>query len=212
MIAIIDYEGGNLTSVQRAVRHLGFDAVITQDPQTIEQAERLIFPGVGAAGASMEVLRRTGLDAVVKTQVREKRKPFLAICIGIQIIFEHSDEDNTDCLGLLRGRVRRFPDRAADNPLKVPQIGWNQVYQVKPHPLFRGIQDQAEVYFVNSYYCEPSDRSVVIGKTEYGIRFVSAVAHNNLIATQFHLEKSGWIGLRMLKNFCEWDRTRGRPC
>ncbi|RJP24211.1 MAG: imidazole glycerol phosphate synthase subunit HisH [Candidatus Omnitrophota bacterium] len=201
MIAIIDYEAGNLTSVLRAVRRLGFDAVITQNANVIDCAERLIFPGVGAAGAAMEVLRRTGLDELVTTQVQQKKKPFLAICIGIQIIFEHSDEDDVDCLGLLQGNVKRF----ADNQLKIPQIGWNQVYHVRDHPIFHEVPDQTELYFVNSYYCEPADRSVVIGETDYGIRFTSAVAKDNMIATQFHLEKSGPVGLRMLKNFCEWQ-------
>ncbi len=200
MIAIIDYEGGNLTSVLRAVRHIGFDGEITRDPDTIDRAERLIFPGVGAAGASMEVLRQTGLVEVVRKQTIEKRKPFLAICIGIQILFEYSEENETECLGLLAGKVKRFPE----SNLKIPQIGWNQVYQVRPHPVFEGIPDGSEFYFVNSYYSIPADPGVVIGETEYGIRFTSAVAQDNLIATQFHLEKSGPVGLRMLKNFCRW--------
>ncbi|HOJ60645.1 MAG TPA: imidazole glycerol phosphate synthase subunit HisH [bacterium] len=202
MIAIIDYEGGNLTSVRRAVRHVGYEAVITQDPHVIDKATRLIFPGVGAAGASMEVLNRTGLTGVVKTQVLEQKKPFLAICIGIQILFDHSEEDDTPCLGILPGVVKRFPD--SDPSLKIPQIGWNQVRQVRPHPLFEGVPQDAEFYFVNSYYCVPDDPSVVIGETEYGLRFASAVTKDNLFATQFHLEKSGPVGLRMLKNFCEW--------
>jgi len=201
MIAIIDYEGGNLTSVLRAVRHIGFDGEITRDPDTIDRAERLIFPGVGAAGASMEVLRQTGLVEVVRKQTIEKRKPFLAICIGIQILFEYSEENETECLGLLAGEVKRFPE----SNLKIPQIGWNQVYQVRPHPVLEGIPDGSEFYFVNSYYSIPADPGVVIGETEYGIRFTSAVAQDNLIATQFHLEKSGPVGLRMLKNFCRWN-------
>ncbi len=203
MIAIIDYEGGNLTSVQRAVRRVGHEAVITRDPLEIEKASRLIFPGVGAAGAAMDVLNRAGLTGVVKTQVLEKKKPFLAICIGIQILFGHSEEDDTPCLGILPGVVRRFP--GTDPSLKIPQIGWNQVRQVRPHPLFAGVPQDAEFYFVNSYYCVPQDPSVVIGETEYGLRFVSAVSKDNLFATQFHLEKSGPAGLRMLQNFCAWD-------
>ncbi len=201
MIAIIDYEGGNLTSVQRAVKHVGFDAHITNDASEIEQSERLIFPGVGAAGASMDVLNRSGLVDVVKRQVLEKKKPFLAICIGIQILFEHSEEDDTNCLGILQGNVKRFPE----SELKIPQIGWNQVHQVKPHPVFEGVPDAMEFYFVNSFYSAPADPDVTIGETEYGIRFTSTVAKDNLIATQFHLEKSGPGGLRMLKNFCEWN-------
>jgi glutamine amidotransferase len=202
MIAIIDYDGGNLTSVLRAVNHLGFDAVITRDAKEIDNAERLIFPGVGAAGAAMEVLHKTGLTDIVKNQVLEKKKPFLAICIGIQILFEKSEEDNTTCLGILPGSVKRFPDTMR---LKIPQIGWNQVVQVQKHPLFRVIPDESEFYFVNSYYPVPSDPSLTIGETEYGIRFTSAVARENIIATQYHLEKSGPVGLQMLKNFCEWS-------
>lgn len=201
MIAIIDYEGGNLTSVLRAVRHVGYDGEITRDPSVIDRADRLIFPGVGAAGASMDVLNQTGLTDVVKEQVLRKGKPFLAICIGIQILFDHSEEDDVHCLGILPGEVKRFPK----SDLKVPQIGWNQVCQTRPHPLFAGVPDQSDFYFVNSYYSVPADPSVAIGETEYGIRFTSAVAQNNIFATQFHLEKSGTMGLRMLKNFCEWN-------
>ena len=201
MIAIIDYEGGNLTSVLRAVRHIGFDGEITRDAETIDRAERLIFPGVGAAGASMDVLNSTGLTDVVKQQVLEKRKPFLAICIGIQILFEKSEEDGAKCLGILPGEVKRFPE----SELKIPQIGWNQVYQVQSHPLFEGVPDASDFYFVNSFYSVPSDPSVTVGETEYGIRFTSAVAKDSLFATQFHLEKSGPVGLRLLKNFCTWN-------
>lgn len=205
MIAIIDYEGGNLTSVQRAVKHLGFDSIISQDGNEIARADRLIFPGVGAAGASMDVLNRTGLTAVVRDQVLREKKPFLAICVGIQILFEKSEEDDTECLAILPGQVRRFPQTSGEQVLKVPQIGWNQVYQVRKHPIFHGVPDGSDVYFVNSYYCEPADRSVVIGETEYGVRFASMVARENIVATQFHLEKSGQAGLMMLENFLKWE-------
>lgn len=205
MIAIIDYDAGNVTSVLRAVKHLGYDVEITRDHERIRQAERLIVPGVGAAGAAMDVLRREGLAELVKEQVLEKKKPFLAICIGIQIIFENSEEDHAQCLGLLPGTVKLFRETEWEGEtLKVPQIGWNRLYQVQQHPIFKGVQDDAEVYFVNSYYCDPKDSSLVIGESEYGVRFACAVAKDNLVATQFHLEKSGPIGLRMLNNFCEW--------
>ncbi len=203
MIAIIDYEAGNLKSVERAVKHLGFEAQITADPQAIAEAEKLIFPGVGAAGASMEVLHRTGLADVVKREILKKQKPFLAICIGIQILFEWSDEDQVECLGIFKGRVKKFPEKVGDVPLKIPQIGWNRVHQKKAHPIFEGVPDKAEFYFVNSYYCEPAISDVIIGETEYGIHFTSAVAKENIVATQFHLEKSGPVGLQMLKNFCQ---------
>lgn len=205
MIGIIDYEAGNLTSVERACRLFGHDARITRDPGAIRSAERLIFPGVGAAGAAMEAMRRGGLDEVVREQVLEKGKPFLAICIGVQIIFDSSEEDGAKCLGILPGTVKRFPDRDSEgNPVKVPQIGWNQLRQTKDHPIFNGVADGAEVYFVNSYYPAPADPGIVIGESDYGLRFACAVARDNLAATQFHLEKSGPIGLRMLRNFCEW--------
>ncbi len=204
MIAIIDYEGGNLTSVQRAVKHVGFDSVITRDPSEIATAERLIFPGVGAAGASMEVLTNTGLTEVVTEEVVNKKKPFLAICIGIQILFEHSEEDDVDCLGFFKGEVKRFPEHAPQGDIKIPQIGWNQVTQTRSHPIFAGVPNQTEFYFVNSYYCVPQAPDVTIGETDYGLRFTCSVACQNIVATQFHLEKSGPAGLRMLKNFCKW--------
>ncbi|MBI1387534.1 MAG: imidazole glycerol phosphate synthase subunit HisH [bacterium] len=202
MISIIDYEGGNLTSVKRAVNYLGFEAEITQDRRVIEESDRIIFPGVGAAGASMDVLRKTGLDQIVRDQVIERKKPFLAICIGIQILFEWSEEDDAECLGFLKGKVRRFPDHGPNGPIKIPQIGWNQLHQVREHPLYENVANPSDVYFVNSFYCEPEDPGVTIGETEYGLRFTCAVAKENIVATQFHLEKSGPIGLRMLKNFC----------
>lgn len=207
MFAIIDYEGGNLTSVKRALNYLGFEAEITRDHAKIERAERLFFPGVGAAGASMEVLHRYGLVELVREQVLKKEKPFLAICIGIQILFEKSEEDDSECLGFFKGRVRKFPEQSHNGfSLKVPQIGWNRVHQVLPHPIYRNVPNPSECYFVNSFYPEPEESEVVIGETEYGIRFASAIARKNIVATQFHLEKSGPIGLRMLANFCENDQ------
>jgi len=204
MIAIIGYEGGNLTSVQRAVKHVGFDSIITRDPSEIANAERLIFPGVGAAGASMEVLNKTGLTKVVNEEVMTKKKPFLAICIGIQILFEYSEEDDVDCLGFFKGEVKRFPEHAPQGDIKIPQIGWNQVHQTRSHPIFAGVPNQAEFYFVNSYYCVPKEPDITIGEADYGLRFSCAVARQNIVATQYHLEKSGPAGLKMLKNFCKW--------
>lgn len=204
MIAIVDYRAGNLTSVLRAVRHLGYDAEITDDAKNIGAAARVIFPGVGAAGETMENLRRLGLDTVLKEDVYAAGKPLLGICIGIQVIFEHSEENDTRCLGLLPGEVRRFS--SAPGP-KVPQIGWNAVKQVAPHPIFDGIPDGAEFYFVNSYYPAPAQPAHILGLTEYAVRFASVIGRGNLVATQFHLEKSGEIGLKMLDNFCRWDGT-----
>ena len=201
MIAIVDYRAGNLTSVLRAVRHLGHEAEITDDAERIRSAERVIFPGVGAAGETMATLKDLGLYDVLKNDVFKEGKPLLGICIGVQVIFERSEENNATCLGLLPGEVKRF---SSDMGLKIPQIGWNRVRQVKPHPLFEGVPDEAEFYFVNSYYPVPASSDLVFGMTEYGVEFPSAIGRDNLIATQFHLEKSGEVGLKMLDNFCGW--------
>jgi glutamine amidotransferase len=197
MIAIIDYGAGNLTSVERAVTYLGYDGQITADPETILAADKVIFPGVGAARATMDNLNAGGLSEVL-TQVYKSGKLMLGICIGIQILFNHSEEEDTACLGLLPGVVKKFE---ATPTLKVPQIGWNEVHQSQTHPIFQDIPNPAHFYFVNSYYPMPQSLSHIIGQTTYGIEFCSVVAHENLIATQFHLEKSGRIGLKMLDNF-----------
>ena len=199
MIAIIDYEAGNLTSVARALTHLGYKNEITSTPETILAADRVIFPGVGAAKATMQTLQKRGLNQVL-TDFYRTGKPMLGICIGIQILFEHSEEENAKCLGLLSGRVKKYPVTDT-NTLKVPQIGWNEVHQTKSHAIFEGVPNPAHFYFVNSYYPEPKTADIVIGKTTYGLEFCSAIAHDNLIATQFHLEKSGRVGLKMLNNF-----------
>ena len=200
MIAIIDYEAGNLTSVARALAHLGYENKITADPETIAAAERVIFPGVGAAKATMETLQKRGLDETLIDFYRTG-KPMLGICIGIQILFAHSDEEDTECLGLLPGYVQKFPTTTKTKALKVPQIGWNEVYQTSSHPIFKGVPNPAHFYFVNSYYPVPEKQDVIIGKTAYGLEFCSVIACDNLIATQFHLEKSGRVGLKMLNNF-----------
>jgi len=207
MIAIIDYRAGNLASVERAVRRLGYTSKITSDSRDIIRADIVIFPGVGAAGAAMENLRTLGLVDVIREDVFDAGKPMLAICLGIQIAFEYSEEDNTSCLGLLPGHVQRFRGDEIEGKLKVPQIGWNAVYQTRPHSVFDGIPDGAEFYFVNSYHPVPDDSSMIIGEAEYGYRFASVVARDNLVATQFHLEKSGPVGLRMLANFLTHARV-----
>ena len=204
MIAIIDYRAGNLTSVRLACETLGLDAGITSDPAVIGAAERVIFPGVGAAGAAMHTLDAMGLVAAIRG-VAGGGTPFLGICLGTQIIFEHSEEDGgTDCIGLVPGNVKRFqPESRWD---KVPQMGWNAVKQVRPHPVFDGIEDGSEFYFVHSYHPAPADPGTVLGTTSYaGISFASVVARDNVVATQFHPEKSGRVGLRLLKNFAEWE-------
>ena len=197
MIAIIDYGAGNLTSVERAVAYLGYDGKITAQAETILSSEKVIFPGVGAARATMDNLNERGLAEVLKTCYKAG-KPMLGICIGIQILFDYSDEEDTECLGILSGIVSKFEASAR---LKVPQIGWNEVHQTQSHPIFQEVPNPAHFYFVNSYYPIPARPAAIVGQTTYGVEFCSVVAHENLIATQFHLEKSGRVGLRMLDNF-----------
>jgi len=202
MIAIVDYKAGNLPSVARALEFLGHCPEITDRPDRIRSAERIILPGVGAAGATMENLRRLKLDTVLREQVIETGKPFLGICIGIQVLFDRSEEDDAACLGFIAGRVARYPNSVDGRLLKVPQIGWNRVRQTRAHPVFAGVPDNTHFYFVNSFYPIPDDPSVVIAKSDHGIAFVAAIARRNIVATQFHLEKSGTAGLKLLDNFC----------
>lgn len=203
MVAIIDYRAGNLTSVRLAFEALNAEAEITDSPEKILSAERVVFPGVGAAAAAMDILHDLKLADVIRG-VSEKGTPFLGICLGTQIIFERSDEDGgVDGLGLIPGRVKRF--RPSSRFDKVPQMGWNAVLQKQSHPVFNDIEDGSEFYFVHSYYPSPSDPSLVIGETEYAdTRFASVVAGGALAATQFHPEKSGKVGLKMLENFIKW--------
>ncbi len=200
MIAIVDYGAGNLASVERAVRYLGYEGLVTAHPKDVAAAERVIFPGVGAAGATMHALRERHLDEALARAAAEK--PLLGICIGIQVIFHHSEENDADCLGLVEGAVQRFSPASG---LKIPQIGWNAVTQKRSHPILEGVPDGAEFYFVNSYFPVPADDRIVIGTSEYGAEFASVIACGNIVATQFHLEKSGPVGLRMLDNFCKWS-------
>jgi len=208
MIGIIDYEAGNLTSVARALHHLGIACQVSSDAAVLRRATRIIFPGVGAAGEAMANLRATGMDRLLAECIASGR-PVLGICLGTQIIFERSEENDAECLGLVPGSVRRFPaDMTTDGQrLKIPHMGWNRVAWQKDHPVFRGIPPEAEFYFVHSYFPVPADKAWVAGWTEYGIRFCSAVARNNLAAVQFHPEKSGAPGLRILENFSRWEGT-----
>ncbi|NLN78015.1 MAG: imidazole glycerol phosphate synthase subunit HisH [Armatimonadetes bacterium] len=203
VIAIIDYNAGNLTSVKLALEYIGVDSEITSDPERILKAQRVIFPGVGAAGSAMANLQAMGLVETVKSVVANGT-PFLGICLGMQIALEASEEDGgTACIGLIPGNVKRF---VPSIPVcKIPQIGWNTVQIAWPHPLFEGIDDSSEFYFVHSYYPCASSDSYVMGETAYnGVRFASAIGKANLFAVQFHPERSGRIGLRMLQNFSKW--------
>ena len=208
MIAIIDYRAGNLTSVARAVRHLGYDVEVTHDLEKIRAAERIIFPGVGAAGSAMKNLLELGLDKALK-EAYEAGKPIMGICLGTQIIFSSSEEDGgTTCLGLLPGRVKKFVEPLLDEgrKLKIPHMGWNRVVFKDDHPVFSDLNPEFEYYFVHSYYPEVTEGQDVIiaGTTRYGFTFTSAVAKDNLVAVQFHPEKSGAGGLKILDNFCQW--------
>ncbi|MBN1219221.1 MAG: imidazole glycerol phosphate synthase subunit HisH [Anaerolineae bacterium] len=206
MIAIIDYKAGNLTSVKLAFQALGVAAEITHDADTILAAEWVVFPGVGAAGASMEYLNQTGLSETIKTKIGQG-DPFLGICFGMQLLFEFSEEDGgVPCLGIIPGQVKRFsPTRAR---YKIPHMGWNRVTIKKKHPLLLGIEDESEFYFVHSYYCAPSQEALTIGQTDYAeVNFTAIAGQDNFLATQFHPEKSGRIGLKLLENFSRWDGT-----
>ena len=206
MIGIIDYLAGNLTSVARALSYFGYDWVISSDIKKLKKAKRIIFPGVGAAKSAMESLKKFGLDEFLK-EAFLKGVPILGICLGTQIIFELSEEDGgTQTLGLLRGKVVRFPEPLIWNgeKLKVPHMGWNKVKWIRTHPVFKGLDPDYEYYFVHSYYGVPESEDVVCGITFYGVNFVSAIAYKNLVTVQFHPEKSGKPGLQILKQFCEW--------
>jgi glutamine amidotransferase len=206
MIAIIDYDAGNLTSVARAVAHLGRACTVTRDAEEIRRAERIIIPGVGAAGAAMASLKRTGLDGVLKEQFAAG-KPIMGICLGTQVIMGYSEENETACLGMVAGRVKRFPaepEAASGQKLKIPHMGWNGIRICRSHPLFGGVGPEDQFYFVHSYYPVPDDPGCALATSDYGVMFASVVGCRNLAATQFHLEKSGRPGLRMLANFCAW--------
>ena len=207
MISIIDYDAGNLTSVARAVTYLGFPCQVTNNIAEIRRSERIIFPGVGAAGSAMQSLKRLGLDKIIASQFREG-KPVLGICLGTQIIMGRSDENQTTCLGLIDGSVRAFSadiqPRGGDR-LKIPHMGWNRIHVQTRHPVLQGVDAEAEFYFVHGYYPDPADPADIIATTQYGISFASVIGSQNLFATQFHPEKSGQPGLTILKNFCRWN-------
>ena len=195
-VAIIDYGVGNLRSVEKAFAATGCEAVVSGEEGVLRQAERLVLPGVGAFGACMKALRERGFDRVVRERVAEGT-PLLGVCVGMQLLFEESDEfGSTPGLGLLRGRVKRFNDE-----LVVPHVGWNRVIARQSHALFSDVTHAAHFYFVHSYYCEPLDDEVIAGETEYGVRYASVVAHKNICGVQFHPEKSQDAGLRLLHNF-----------
>jgi glutamine amidotransferase len=208
-IAVIDYGMGNLRSVSKAIEHVAgvHDKIhVTDDPELILQADRVVFPGQGAARDCMAAISNHHLNrAVLKAA---ETKPFLGICMGMQVLMRFSEENQgTPLMGLFEGQVKRFPESwdAEGHRLKIPQMGWNRVKQTLAHPLWEGIEDDTRFYFVHSYYVDPQDRALVAGTTDYGIPFTSVIARNNLFATQFHPEKSADAGLRLLQNFVNWD-------
>jgi len=205
MIAIIDYNAGNITSVARALQNIGQEFVVTNDTQKLEAASHAIFPGVGAAGEAMAYLREKKLDSWLINWVKTG-KPLMGICLGTQIILDYSEENKTECIGLVVGSTKRFPDKLSSGSqvLKIPHMGWNSVTLRRKHPVFKDIEPAAEFYFVHSYYPAPFDESAVLGTTSYGITFCSVLAQKNLVAMQFHPEKSGRPGLQILRNFCAW--------
>jgi glutamine amidotransferase len=195
-VVVVDYGAGNLRSVSRAVAHVGFEPSITADPHDLDDADAVILPGVGAAADTMRNLRASGMEAPVRAFIASGR-PFFGVCMGQQALLSVSEEGGEhECLGVIPGRVVRLPKGQ-----KVPHMGWNQVRQRLQHPLFEGIPDESYFYFVHSYVPAPDDADVVIGETDYGVTFASVLARDNIVATQFHPEKSGEMGLRMYRNF-----------
>ena len=200
MIAVVDYRAGNAPSVLYALEHLGLPARLVDSAADIASAERIILPGVGAARATIDSLVEQDLVGALSDRVQGDGVPFLGICIGLQVLFEHSEEGDTDCLGWVPGRVRRFPETG-----RVPQIGWNRVRFTRSHPLTADAPADGHFYFVNSYYCDPTDPADALGLTDYTVEFCSVVARDNVVATQFHAEKSGPLGLSLLRAFSTWD-------
>lgn len=206
MVSIIDYRAGNLKSVERALNKIGVPCRVTAQSEEVKASERIVFPGVGAAGQAMANLRETGMDRVL-ADAFASGKPILGICLGAQIILELSEENDAACLGLIKGSTRRFPEALSSGSgrLKIPHMGWNGLKIKSRHPVLDGINGDDEFYFVHSYYPGPSRAECILAQTDYGIMFPSVIGSRNLIAMQFHPEKSGPAGLRILSNFCVWD-------
>ena len=200
MIAIIDYDAGNIKSVEKALIALGQEVVLTRDPKVLERADKLVLPGVGNFGVCMDNLKKFGLAPVIR-ELTEEKKPLLGICVGLQLLFEGSEESSgVEGLGILPGKILRIP---AAPGLKIPHMGWNSIHLQNNGKLFRGIPEQSYVYFVHSYYLKAADPSMVTATTQYGVTIDASVEQGNVFATQFHPEKSSRVGLQILKNYCE---------
>ncbi len=206
MIHIVDYDAGNQTSVKRALDHLGVGSIITSVPDDLDHAERIIFPGVGHAHSALETLRERGLDVALKSAAASGT-PILGICVGCQILLSDSEETDQRCLDLIEGRCLRF--KPEDAALKVPHMGWNELRVCNAHPVLRHLRTGDEVYFVHSFYPAPVDDSDVLAKSRYDVEFAAVIGRNNIVATQFHVEKSGPVGLKILDEFVKWD---GNAC
>ncbi len=206
MINIVDYEAGNQTSVRRALDHLGVASIITSDPEELVRAERIIFPGVGHAHSALVTLRERGLDEALSS-AGALGIPILGICVGCQVLLSDTEETDLPCLDLVGGRCLRF--RPTDPALKVPHMGWNELRPSRAHPLLRHLRPGEEVYFVHSYYPVPCRTQDVLATSRYDVEFAAVIGRDNIVATQFHVEKSGPVGLKILGEFVKWD---GNAC
>jgi glutamine amidotransferase len=196
MIAVVDYEAGNAPSVVAALRHIGHEGSLVSTREELEAADKIILPGVGSAGATLDSLKKLDLLGSLESRTRAG-VPFLGICVGLQVLFDHSEEGDVPCLGWFRGRVRRFSSAS----VRVPQIGWNSAVATRSHPILEGVPRESHFYFVNSYYVVPEDADLTLCGAEYGVPFTAMIARDNVFATQFHVEKSGPLGLQILRNF-----------
>ncbi len=199
-IAIIDYQAGNIRSVEKALTKSGAEAVVSSIPDVIESCDGVVFPGQGACDSSMLNLRSHFLDQLI-LQLIANEKPFLGVCLGLQLLLQHSEEGDEECLGLIPGTVKRFPQGN-----KIPHMGWNEVNIVSDHPVLSGVPNNSHFYFVHSYFAQPTDRDMIAATTIYGIEFCSAVAYENVVAVQFHPEKSGTTGLKIYENFVQFTK------
>ena len=203
MIGIIDYNAGNITSVERALKKLNIDYILSKNPEDLQKCDKLIFPGVGDAAYAMEELKKSGFDSFIKEKTAAKI-PLLGICLGSQIIFQLSEEGNTPCLGLINGSIKHFYtiDASLKKQLKVPHMGWNNLEYHSECPILKNIPQNADFYFVHSYVICPEDKSVIKASADYGIKVPAVIQKENIYACQFHPEKSGQAGLTILENFC----------
>ena len=203
MPIIVDYDAGNVRSVQRACEYVGMKAEISADPDVVARADRVIFPGVGSAASAVDTLRDRGLDEALHS-FHKSGRPLLGICLGLQILLQHTEEGDKPCLGMVEGACERFD--FTDRSFKVPHIGWNEVAFTREHPMLSQLKSGDEFYFVHSYYAKPRHEENNLGTTTYGDRtFCSVIGKENLFATQFHLEKSGKLGLKLLEAFKNWS-------